>query len=269
MKTAYATSSDFPLRASVRFVAIALWTIAFLILLIPFGDVTYRGILSLLKYLTGEPATTSQNQFAVVATISVSIGILVGGIVLIVLLTRKVPSGFKFSFNKISQAKDTIKSRLFGFRRNWRFTIMFIPHSEKGIFNLQATLFTLLFPVFVFIVVFVGFIITATYFPIKRAAFNLTTSSIEKRLEADKEAIAQLENERSDLEGILKTERNAVSGFYSNQIRTIRALVLGSNFVSGFCVGFISSLAASFVFALIMKIASGRKNSSKQTVEPE
>jgi len=91
-----------------------------------------------------------------------------------------------------------------------RFTVMFIPHSEKRIFNFQISVFTLIFFVFLLSVLLIGFIGMTTHFTTTNDQFlkmsnNLNAS--EASLESFKDEIVELRRVtkgfKSRMEGIL------------------------------------------------------------------
>lgn len=76
-----------------------------------------------------------------------------------------------------------------------RFTVMFIPHSEKRIFNFQISVFTLIFVISLMVLVLVGFIVLATHFTGTNERYvkilkNLNSS--EASLESYKDEIIEL-----------------------------------------------------------------------------
>ena len=91
-----------------------------------------------------------------------------------------------------------------------RFTVMFIPHSEKRIFNFQISVFTLIFFVFLLSVLLVGFIGMATHFTTTNDQFLKVSNSLnasEASLESFKDEIVELRRVvkgfKSGMEGVL------------------------------------------------------------------
>ena len=91
-----------------------------------------------------------------------------------------------------------------------RFTVMFIPHSEKRIFNFQISVFTLIFFVFLLSVLLVGFIGMATHFTTTNDQFLKVSNSLnasEASLESFKDEIVELrrvvKDFKSGMEGVL------------------------------------------------------------------
>ena len=85
-----------------------------------------------------------------------------------------------------------------------RFTVMFIPHSEKRIFNFQISVFTLFFVLSLMTVVLVGFIVLATHFTGTNERYvklqkNLNVS--ETSLESYKDEIIELRKVTKDFKG--------------------------------------------------------------------
>lgn len=76
-----------------------------------------------------------------------------------------------------------------------RFTIMFIPHSEKKIVNFHISIFLLVFMSALVIVMFVGFFAYSTYFSGSKEKFNEVTLELEEY----KGNIDNFENEVKDL----------------------------------------------------------------------
>jgi murein DD-endopeptidase MepM/ murein hydrolase activator NlpD len=82
-----------------------------------------------------------------------------------------------------------------------RFTVMFIPHSEKRIFNFQISVFTLIFVISLMGLVLAGFIVLATHFTgtnerYVRIARSLNAS--ETSLESFKDEIIELRKVAKD-----------------------------------------------------------------------
>lgn len=76
-----------------------------------------------------------------------------------------------------------------------RFTVMFIPHSEKRIFNFQISVFTLIFVISLMAVVLAGFIVLATHFTGTNERYVKITRSLtasEISLESFKDEIIEL-----------------------------------------------------------------------------
>jgi murein DD-endopeptidase MepM/ murein hydrolase activator NlpD len=85
-----------------------------------------------------------------------------------------------------------------------RFTVMFIPHSEKRIFNFQISVFTLFFVLSLMTVVLVGFTVLATHFTGTNERYvkllkNLNLS--ETSLESYKDEIIELRKVTKDFKG--------------------------------------------------------------------
>lgn len=66
-------------------------------------------------------------------------------------------------------------------RGKQRFTVMFIPHSEKRIFNVQISVFTLLFFVFLSAVLVIAFIGFSTHFTTTNRELGNVRTSLERR----------------------------------------------------------------------------------------
>jgi len=88
--------------------------------------------------------------------------------------------------------------------------VMFIPHSEKRIFNFQISVFTLIFVVFLLSVLFVGFIGMTTHFTTTNDQFLKVSNSLnasEASLESFKDEIVELrrvvKDFKSRMEGVL------------------------------------------------------------------
>jgi len=100
--------------------------------------------------------------------------------------------GFLVFFKKVHQ------------RGKQRFTVMFIPHSEKRIFNFQISVFTLIFIVFLLSVLLISFIGLTTHFTTTNDQFlkmsnNLNAS--EASLESFKDEIVELRRVVEDFKG--------------------------------------------------------------------
>lgn len=91
-----------------------------------------------------------------------------------------------------------------------RFTVMFIPHSEKRIFNFQISVFTLIFFVFLLSVLLIGFIGMTTHFTTTNDQYLEVSNSLnasEASLESFKDEIVELrrvvKDFKSRMEGVL------------------------------------------------------------------
>jgi murein DD-endopeptidase MepM/ murein hydrolase activator NlpD len=88
--------------------------------------------------------------------------------------------------------------------------VMFIPHSEKRIFNFQISVFTLIFLVFLLSVLLIGFIGMTTHFTTTNDQFLKVSNSLnasEASLESFKDEIVELrrvvKDFKSRMEGVL------------------------------------------------------------------
>jgi murein DD-endopeptidase MepM/ murein hydrolase activator NlpD len=82
-----------------------------------------------------------------------------------------------------------------------RFTVMFIPHSEKRIFNFQISVFTLIFFVFLLVVLLVGFIGLSTHFTSTNERYVKMSKSLdlsESSLESYRDEIVELRKAVTD-----------------------------------------------------------------------
>jgi len=115
----------------------------------------------------------------------------------------------------IEKKSHKVKSKVFLFfqkifqKGKQKFTVMFIPHSEKNIFNFQISVFTLVFFIFLLTVLLVSFFWLTTHFTgtnrqITRIDSNLHQS--EATLEGFKEEIASLRKSIKEF----KTSLNSV-----------------------------------------------------------
>jgi murein DD-endopeptidase MepM/ murein hydrolase activator NlpD len=80
-------------------------------------------------------------------------------------------------------------------RGKQRFTVMFIPHSEKRIFNFQISVFTLIFIVFLLSVLLVAFVGLSTHFTSTNERYVKMSKSLdasESSLEGYKDEIVEL-----------------------------------------------------------------------------
>jgi murein DD-endopeptidase MepM/ murein hydrolase activator NlpD len=85
-----------------------------------------------------------------------------------------------------------------------RFTVMFIPHSEKRIFNFQISVFTLIFVISLMAVVLAGFIVLATHFTGTNDRYVKISRSLnasESSLESYKDEIIELRKVSKDFKG--------------------------------------------------------------------
>jgi murein DD-endopeptidase MepM/ murein hydrolase activator NlpD len=76
-----------------------------------------------------------------------------------------------------------------------RFTVMFIPHSEKRIFNFQISVFTLIFFVFLLVVLLLGFIGLSTHFTSTNERYvkmSKNLDSSEMSLESYRDELVEL-----------------------------------------------------------------------------
>ena len=81
-----------------------------------------------------------------------------------------------------------------------RFTVMFIPHSEKRIFNFQISVFTLIFFVFILSVLVIGFIGLSTHF----TSTNATIAKVSKNLTASEASLESFKDEIVELRKVIK-----------------------------------------------------------------
>ncbi len=94
-----------------------------------------------------------------------------------------------------------------------RFTVMFIPHSEKRIFNFQISVFTLIFFLFLLTVLIVAFIGLSTHFTstnekIVKVSQNLNAS--EASLESLKDEIVELRRVVKDFKAEMENVLNVI-----------------------------------------------------------
>ena len=81
-----------------------------------------------------------------------------------------------------------------------RFTVMFIPHSEKRIFNLQISVFTLIFFIFLLSILIVAFIGLSTHY----TSTNERTVRISQNLDASEASLESFKDEIVELRKIVK-----------------------------------------------------------------
>ncbi|NOY09753.1 MAG: M23 family metallopeptidase [Spirochaetes bacterium] len=102
---------------------------------------------------------------------------------------------------KIGRKSHHVKSRIGSFFSNMfqkgkqKFTVMFIPHSEKNIFNFQISVFTLVFFMFLLFVLLISFFGLTTHFTSTNRQITSIASDLrqnETTLENFKEEISQL-----------------------------------------------------------------------------
>jgi murein DD-endopeptidase MepM/ murein hydrolase activator NlpD len=94
-----------------------------------------------------------------------------------------------------------------------RFTVMFIPHSEKRIFNFQISVFTLIFVISLMALVLVSFIVLATHFTGTNERYvkllkNLNSS--EASLESSKDEIIELRKVTKEFKGRMENVLSVV-----------------------------------------------------------
>jgi murein DD-endopeptidase MepM/ murein hydrolase activator NlpD len=94
-----------------------------------------------------------------------------------------------------------------------RFTVMFIPHSEKRIFNFQISVFTLIFVISLMALVLVSFIVLATHFTGTNERYvkllkNLNSS--EASLESYKDEIIELRKVTKEFKGRMENVLSVV-----------------------------------------------------------
>ncbi|MCD6122407.1 MAG: M23 family metallopeptidase [Spirochaetales bacterium] len=102
---------------------------------------------------------------------------------------------------KIGRKSHHVKSRIGMFFTNFfqkgkqKFTVMFIPHSEKNIFNFQISVFTLIFFIFLLFVLLISFFGLTTHFTSTNREITSIAGSLsqnEVTLENFKEEISRL-----------------------------------------------------------------------------
>jgi len=89
-----------------------------------------------------------------------------------------------------------------------RFTVMFIPHSEKRIFNFQISVFTLTFIVFILVVLLAGFIGLSTHF----TSTNERYVRMSKTLNLSEESLESYKDEIVELRKIVKEFKSRMDG---------------------------------------------------------
>ncbi len=89
-----------------------------------------------------------------------------------------------------------------------RFTVMFIPHSEKRIFNFQISVFTLIFIVFLLSVLLVGFIGLTTHFTTTNDQFL----KISNNLNASEASLESFKDEIVELRRVVKVFKGRMEG---------------------------------------------------------
>ncbi len=118
---------------------------------------------------------------------------------------------------KIEKKAHSFRSKIFAFfqkiyqKGKQKFTVMFIPHSEKNIFNFQISVFTLVFFVFLLFVLIIAFFgLTASFTGTNKEIIRMNTDlhQNEVTLEEFKEEIAALRKSirefKSSLDGVLQ-----------------------------------------------------------------
>ena len=96
-----------------------------------------------------------------------------------------------------------------------RFTVMFIPHSEKRIFNFQISVFTLVFVVFLLSILLVGFIGLTTHF----TSTNDRFLKMSKNFNASEASLESFKDEIVDLRRVVKDFKSRMEGVL-NEIGT-------------------------------------------------
>lgn len=81
-----------------------------------------------------------------------------------------------------------------------RFTVMFIPHSEKRIFNFQISVFTLIFVISLLAIVLTGFIVLSTHY----TGVNERYVKLSKNLNASEAALESYKDEIIELRKVTK-----------------------------------------------------------------
>jgi len=82
-----------------------------------------------------------------------------------------------------------------------RFTVMFIPHSEKRIFNFQISVFTLIFVISLLVIVLTGFIVLTTHF----TGTNERYVKLSKSLTASEASLESFKDEIIELRKVAKS----------------------------------------------------------------
>jgi len=96
-----------------------------------------------------------------------------------------------------------------------RFTVMFIPHSEKKIFNFHISIFSLIFLSFLLCVVIVGFVYFSTYFTGSEAKFQNMSADLEtitKSLEKYRDEIKKFSKVKKSFEKNLTDVLEVING---------------------------------------------------------
>jgi len=92
-----------------------------------------------------------------------------------------------------------------------RFTVMFIPHSEKRIFNFQISVFTLFFVLALMTVVLVGFIVLATHFN----GTNERYVKLQKNLNVSETSLESYKDEIIELRKVTKDFKSRMENLLS------------------------------------------------------
>ncbi len=116
-----------------------------------------------------------------------------------------------------------------------RFTVMFIPHSEKRIFNFQISVFTLIFMVFLLAVLIVSFIGLSTHF----TSTNERITQVSRNLSASEASLESFREEIVELRKVVKKFRGSME-----EVLSVVGTEEAKNFLEGGTGGDLSSLVS-------------------------
>ena len=138
-----------------------------------------------------------------------------------------------------------------------RFTVMFIPHSEKRIFNFQISVFTLIFIVFLLSVLLIGFIGLTTHFTTTNDQFL----KMSNNLNASEASLESFKDEIVELRRVVKDFKGRMEGVLT-EIGTEGA----KNYLEQGVGGDLSSLVSLEDVELVLKAGAGKVSMNSAAV---
>ena len=154
--------------------------------------------------------------------------------------------------------------RIFSARR---YTIMFIPHSEKRIFNFQVSRSIFVFMAFLLGILIMGFVYTSTtFFTIRRQELDkiiiaqAQLDQIERDIEQEQKKLASLLEQKKQLEMIIESDEAQVDSILKYHTQFIKNLLNQNNFM-GIVYGILESFIAGIFIYWFTIIRKKEKNS--------
>ncbi len=271
------------MRSFIRVILSFLWILASLVFL--------PGILLLsLRLLSGIEKTLSSSNLnsqhipTIINVTGISVLVLIlslfaFGFVLIIKLTKRIKVKPRFEIDYLVDGDKVLKQRLIKianiivspFKRllGGKYTVMFIPHQEKPIYNFQISSFMLMFLLFILISLIFLFVFTATYLPIK---YNPNTfkqaqrlvSDLGKKINIEQQHLHELTQRKEELEIIIKTQQRIVDSILKIEKLRIQRWY---DRIIGFFIAVISSLISVWILAALKRKVFRKTNTREAEKE--